>query len=184
MPDVIVFKPTKQPPRCRNCSYRLEGLTEPRCPECGRGFEPADPRTYSEEFLEMPPWDGPRWFLGWLAALAMSLAISGCFVMMLERDFRGVDPLWFLILSLPTAGTIRIGFNCRLVKTIAWSGGIMVGAIGVGVIASGFARELLEVLVATFFMAMLVVAILLSLGHAFRRWGPFEWFPSTRYQSH
>lgn len=30
---------------CRRCGYALAGLTEPRCPECGRAFDPNDPRT-------------------------------------------------------------------------------------------------------------------------------------------
>lgn len=31
---------------CRGCGYSLHGLPEPRCPECGRNYDPADPRTY------------------------------------------------------------------------------------------------------------------------------------------
>ncbi len=31
--------------RCRQCGYLLRGLTEPRCPECGRPFDPEDPNT-------------------------------------------------------------------------------------------------------------------------------------------
>lgn len=30
---------------CLGCGYRLRGLPEPRCPECGRPFDPDDPRT-------------------------------------------------------------------------------------------------------------------------------------------
>ncbi len=32
--------------RCLGCGYILDGLPEPRCPECGRGFDPARPETY------------------------------------------------------------------------------------------------------------------------------------------
>ncbi len=32
-------------PYCRRCGYALAGLAEPRCPECGRAFDPDDPRT-------------------------------------------------------------------------------------------------------------------------------------------
>lgn len=31
---------------CRGCGYRLEELREPRCPECGAAFDPADPSTF------------------------------------------------------------------------------------------------------------------------------------------
>lgn len=34
------------PKRCLQCGYILEGLPEPRCPECGRRFDPCDRRTY------------------------------------------------------------------------------------------------------------------------------------------
>ena len=32
---------------CLNCSYNLRGLSEARCPECGRRFRPSAPSTYS-----------------------------------------------------------------------------------------------------------------------------------------
>ncbi len=35
------WKPTPTAPRCARCDYRLTGLTEPRCPECGTAFDPA-----------------------------------------------------------------------------------------------------------------------------------------------
>jgi hypothetical protein len=31
---------------CRYCDYILDGLPSNRCPECGRNFDPDDPRTY------------------------------------------------------------------------------------------------------------------------------------------
>ncbi|HKQ46954.1 MAG TPA: hypothetical protein VJZ71_02665 [Phycisphaerae bacterium] len=34
-----------QTPRCLSCDYPLMSLSEHRCPECGRAFDPADPRT-------------------------------------------------------------------------------------------------------------------------------------------
>ena len=30
---------------CLDCGYKLRALPEPRCPECGRVFDPADPET-------------------------------------------------------------------------------------------------------------------------------------------
>ena len=32
---------------CLRCLYILDGLTGDRCPECGRGFDPSNPRTFS-----------------------------------------------------------------------------------------------------------------------------------------
>jgi heme A synthase len=40
--------PTTEPTRsCRRCGYELRGLATPRCPECGIGFNPDDPGTFS-----------------------------------------------------------------------------------------------------------------------------------------
>lgn len=36
-------QPTKH---CLGCSYVLDGLPQPRCPECGRPFDPDDPATF------------------------------------------------------------------------------------------------------------------------------------------
>lgn len=35
--------------RCLNCEYGLDGLVEPRCPECGTAFEFDNPRTYAKD---------------------------------------------------------------------------------------------------------------------------------------
>lgn len=32
--------------RCLSCDYNLSHLTEHRCPECGRAFDPNDPATF------------------------------------------------------------------------------------------------------------------------------------------
>ncbi|UCG17631.1 MAG: hypothetical protein JSV19_06290, partial [Phycisphaerales bacterium] len=36
------YWPVHEPGRCRVCDYDLRGLPEPRCPECGSPFDPAD----------------------------------------------------------------------------------------------------------------------------------------------
>lgn len=43
---------------CRKCYYALAGVAARRCPECGREFDPADPKS----FLARPPskWRWPR----------------------------------------------------------------------------------------------------------------------------
>jgi hypothetical protein len=53
---------------CRRCSYQLNGLIEPRCPECGRGFDPAAARTYRRR----PKRRGLRL---WLQRLAVAFVI-------------------------------------------------------------------------------------------------------------
>ena len=34
--------------RCLSCNYDLSNLTEHRCPECGRAFDPNNPATYGK----------------------------------------------------------------------------------------------------------------------------------------
>ena len=36
----------KPPARCLDCEYNIAYLSEHRCPECGRPFDPNDPTTY------------------------------------------------------------------------------------------------------------------------------------------
>ncbi len=45
---------------CLGCGYALRDLPEPRCPECGRAFDPADPRTFGPE-------PRPKWLQPWAA---------------------------------------------------------------------------------------------------------------------
>ena len=54
---------------CRQCGYSLYGLTESRCPECGKGFDPADPKTYRHA-----PKHGPLWL--WLRRIGVALAAA------------------------------------------------------------------------------------------------------------
>ncbi len=46
---------------CLGCWYVLDGLTAHRCPECGRTFDPARPRTYSS--LPETEWWAIRGFI-------------------------------------------------------------------------------------------------------------------------
>jgi hypothetical protein len=39
---------------CIACGYALRGLPQPRCPECGRWFDPCEPRT-----MNVPGWRPP-----------------------------------------------------------------------------------------------------------------------------
>jgi hypothetical protein len=54
--------------RCKTCQYPLANLTERRCPECGRAFDPANPRTWSL------PGDGRHRRLRW-GLLVMHIVI-------------------------------------------------------------------------------------------------------------
>src|SRR5687768_12954167 len=61
---------------CWECNYSLQGLATPRCPECGRPFDPADPATMNMDthvgplarWLMSPP-GGPTFALVGVAVL-------------------------------------------------------------------------------------------------------------------
>jgi ribosomal protein L37E len=53
---------------CRKCGYQLHGLSENRCPECGRTFDPANRRTY----LQHPKGSSRRW---WLRVAGVTLLV-------------------------------------------------------------------------------------------------------------
>lgn len=46
--------------RCLSCKYDLSQLTEHRCPECGRAFDPTDPGTFHSESLSWVRYVVPR----------------------------------------------------------------------------------------------------------------------------
>jgi hypothetical protein len=77
--------PADRQRRCLGCSYILDGVRDPCCPECGRGFDPADPKTWTTgrdmsrllHSLLRPP----RWLIGvaGIAAIILLLAFSAPF---------------------------------------------------------------------------------------------------------
>ncbi len=80
VPPQLELLPADCQARCLGCGYALRGLIEPRCPECGRAFDPNDPTTYSSEtrldgwrLLRTPP--GPFSHYGALA-VAVVLIIN------------------------------------------------------------------------------------------------------------
>jgi hypothetical protein len=83
---------------CLDCQYPLFGLPTPRCPECGREFDPMDPSTMNmgRELGELAKWVlGPvRWpvsFLTWgaLAFAVWSARLPG-------GQMRAGAPIWIL----------------------------------------------------------------------------------------
>lgn len=61
---------------CRDCGYALDGLRTHECPECGRGFDPADPSTF---YSKKTPGPIARWWLkqpGWLVFVLIAVPIG------------------------------------------------------------------------------------------------------------
>lgn len=56
---------------CLGCGYRLDHLTTNACPECGRAFDPVDPRTFGPRHPEVDP--------RWMALFAVpAVTYFGC----------------------------------------------------------------------------------------------------------
>jgi hypothetical protein len=76
MPTTVATKPgVPLMARCRGCRYPLRGLRENRCPECGRVFDPAEPRTMR---LPHRPARLVRWLLRpqtWLGRSLLPIAV-------------------------------------------------------------------------------------------------------------
>jgi hypothetical protein len=75
---------------CRTCLYDLRGQDTPRCPECGRAFDPGDPGS----FLDRPDW-------AHRARLVLEKARIPCAIVL-----TGVWVIWML-LGLPWLGLPR-----------------------------------------------------------------------------
>ena len=98
---------------CAACGYALNGLSAGRCPECGRPFDPASPRTY---FADWAAADRRR--LG-TAALASGVTVLLVMAALGAREGRlVVDPL--------AAFLMWCGYRLR---TSGRRGGRAVGAI-------------------------------------------------------
>jgi hypothetical protein len=106
---------TAEPRRCLGCDYILDHLPEPRCPECGRPFDPTDPATY--------------WFVGqterlpavgWiiLAVSAAALPVIAPFAVPPLSDHAGdVVGRVLLIAALPAQAAVFVRSVVAVVST-------------------------------------------------------------------
>jgi hypothetical protein len=91
------------PPRCIGCGYILLHLDEPRCPECGRGFNPDDDRTYRRQ----PGFVFWRyWLPGFLQAI-IPITVLAC--LFLWNGAVG----WGLVLGAPISLGCLLGYGVR-----------------------------------------------------------------------
>ena len=63
--------------RCLTCDYDLRGLSENRCPECGREFDPADATTFKEC---QPAPDRPFYVGAFMTIGVVVLVVGGFFI--------------------------------------------------------------------------------------------------------
>lgn len=103
--------------RCISCGYLLRGLPEPRCPECGRGFNPNDPTTMKIPGLRQrrARTFGGEMIKAAVAAALLSLAArhngTGCFLpVALPLHSIGVpEGVWY-----------EIAMACLLLGPLMW----------------------------------------------------------------
>ena len=105
------------PKRCLRCFYILDGLPETRCPECGLGFDPADPRTYSIK----PPF---IWWKYWLPGflLAVTLGLVACLWLLYTSGYG-----WSTALLIPFCLGCTIGYGCKVRSFLIFL--LLVGAL-------------------------------------------------------
>ena len=111
---------------CIGCAHELQGLTTDACPECGRPFNPNDPRTTANIATNRYR----RWLIGtcrllyyasWLALLLIFVysAIGGYWLLLFMLAIAAVPLilLQFILLALPLqpiSWQRRLAFQGRL----------------------------------------------------------------------
>lgn len=64
---------------CRRCGYDLQGLPEPRCPECGTPFDPAERERILARINTRPPQPRYRW-VAVIVVVVLAFAVAWGFV--------------------------------------------------------------------------------------------------------
>jgi hypothetical protein len=92
-----------EPARCLDCGYVLIGLPRGRCPECGRPFDPDDPRTYSSRPLLV------RWKF-WLPGFVLA-AVGGVVLYVAIVLIAGWGAA--VTIGAPFCVGAIVGYGCR-----------------------------------------------------------------------
>ena len=121
---------SEMPPRyCRRCGYNLAALPEPRCPECGRVFDPADSRTFQRHPLRRWLHHIRRAAAGLLILLLLLAAVWGWFfwgwyserqaLISLTLDPDNPDHVVYIPIRLPF-GNRQLGPAGFVLKRAVW----------------------------------------------------------------
>ena len=76
---------------CQHCDYRITGITESRCPECGRRFNASDPSTFSTSDRAMRQRDIAD--LGYIVLLGIVFVVLVPFVVPVLIALLDVTPV-------------------------------------------------------------------------------------------
>ena len=88
---------------CHRCGYELEGLTKPRCPECGTPFDPAEKERILARLGTPAPIGRGRWAAVLVITLLVAAVIANIVVFQATRVRRGATPVPAPV--SPTAGS-------------------------------------------------------------------------------
>ncbi len=156
-------------PRCAGCGYRLEGLPEPRCPECGRPFDFRDPGSY--EFA--PPLRLlVYWTPGLLLAGAVAAVAAGLYLLTGSLAFAlgiGVPAAAGGVLAYGTRATLGCGFLIA-VPGLCGFAGLAIDEGSDSLIAGGFLGLLLTLPAALGLMLGLVLRGRMKRSAFSQRW--------------
>lgn len=99
---------------CKGCGYVLDGLPEHRCPECGREFDPGNPKTFSDQ----PPLHPVKVLLlrpiGW----PTFLLAGGALIMCLLDDSPPPTRGRWLPLALLSWFAVSVWWSARLLAVL------------------------------------------------------------------
>ena len=119
--------------RCIACQYDLRGLTTGVCPECGRGFDPDDARTFDHALAR------PRMFrvnVRWaIIGSSMPLCLGVGLAVSRGIESAGYDaafvavPLRVLVLlsgaGIPVGATLALGCMINAMMLAGWRGALL-----------------------------------------------------------
>ena len=112
----MVHTPVSMPESafCRSCGYDLHGLDEPRCPECGRAFDPHDPRSYNRSRT------AERRLRNLIAMYVGPLAISFLFGMLMNGALTAPLYMRLRLCAYAACGPIGLFVHGTHVTTTVW----------------------------------------------------------------
>ena len=110
--------------QCRRCGYPLRGLSRPACPECGRGFDPNNPRSYTT-LTRLAQTYMVRMYRGQIAAFLALVAMAW---------LGGVNSAWVAAVGVTAAAAtvwmlVHLYRCARLVRSPAYAVGHVVAAV-------------------------------------------------------
>ncbi len=77
---------------CRECGYDLQGLTEPRCPECGTQFDPTEKQRILARAGQPTPRAKNRWIVVVLILVFTATTVAGIYVQYRQRAAMNAAP--------------------------------------------------------------------------------------------